>query len=95
MWSFGYTDTIGDNGPVETVWGEETTFSAAIRQLRENVLFEAKEADESESEAYEVLIADISDIADDPGIMDDPDQWEEEDFFLQNNSLRSYWVVTD
>ena len=95
MWSFGYTDTIGDNGPTNVVWGEETTFSAAIRQLRENVLFEAKEADESDSEAYEVLLADISDIADDSGIMDDFDQWEDEEFYLQNDSLRSYWVVTD
>lgn len=97
MWSFGYTNPLSshqDDTDGDVLFGEENTFSEAIRQLHENVLFEVKSAEEYEIMAYEQLLIDISDIMDDPGIMDDPDQWEDQTFTFQIGDFSvDYWIV--
>jgi hypothetical protein len=90
MWTFGYTEwEITENeenssdpclSPIKVVLGEERTFSQAISGLLKYVQNCLNEAEEYELECWQALEADIRDIHDDPGIMDDPDMWEDETF---------------
>jgi len=90
MWTYGYTewdltdkmDTSADPcmSPIEVILGEERTFAQAITNLLKWVQNEMNEAEEYEMDNWSALEADIRDIHDDPGIMNDPDQWEDTTF---------------
>ena len=43
---------------------------------------------------FERILADISDIKDDPGIMDDPDQWEDMEFTDDKGEI-TYYVIEE
>lgn len=92
-WSFGYTDPFGnENYAVDVIYGEETTFALAVKGLYESVLFEASRAESYMDDHYAQVLADISGTMDDPGIMDDSDQWEDMSFHDEIGEIE-YWVV--
>lgn len=79
-WSVGFTTHEADAPDVTLV--EVSTFSEGMNFLEGHfkaILDNMDEMDNDRDE-YECLLADVQDISHDPGIMDDPDQWEDEDF---------------
>lgn len=87
-WSVGFAHSNGD----VTYLYHVVTFPEGMRKLYTYVVGEMDSSDESESEEWLTLIADISDIKDDPGIMGDPDQWEDEEFWVTDGH---YYVIQD
>jgi hypothetical protein len=87
-WSVGFAT----NGGESTHLYDDVTFPEGMRKLHAYVVGEMEASDESESEEWQTLIADISDIKDDPGIMDDPDQWEDEEFWVNDGH---YYITQD
>lgn len=97
MWEFGYTEWIpedssknGDDDPVApktTVWGECSTFSEAIDMLYGYVADMVKKGNSEFSDD----LFDIRVIMDDPGIRNDPDQWEDIDFY--GNEHKEFFVT--
>ena len=88
-WNVGFTY----DGEEETILEEEVSFKKGINVLYRyvgNLLKRNENNEDVDLDAYEVLLADISDIKDDPGIMDDSDQWEDEDFYGPGITL---WLV--
>lgn len=92
MWVFGYTEWETDYNadcqdptftPVDHDLGEVRTFSQAVSELLKYVQNEMNEAEEYEMDNWSKLEADIRDIHDDPGIMSDPDMWEDTTFYDQ------------
>lgn len=84
-WSAGFTSNEPET--VDTItFVEDETFRYALRFLRKHVMTILENMDESDNlrEEYEVCLADINDIYNDPGIMTDPDQWEDLDFYVEN-----------
>jgi len=99
MWSFGQTRWVPEDSssdapfePVQTVFGECSTFSEAIDLLYGYVEDLLKRAQRSEASQYEGVLADINVIRNDPGIRYDPDQWEEMDFYNKSGDL-TYFVT--
>jgi hypothetical protein len=92
MWSLGYTDHFADEGPEDVHMGDCSTFALAIRELYDNVQKMAVDADEYEQSYYEVILADILDIMNDPGITYNPDQWEDLEFYVLDGAI-TFFVV--
>jgi len=86
-WASGiyYPDTKSTNEFVSN-----TTFGHALRTMLKEAQERTNDAydnnDHETGKMYEVLVADIRDIADDEGIMDDPDMWEEQTFYLDDDT---------
>lgn len=93
MWTYGYVEwecdaeSVNEKDPtlhpVDVILGECVTFSQAVTELLKWVQNEMNEAEEYEMDNWSILEAGIRDIHDDPGIMDDPDQWEDASFYDQ------------
>lgn len=91
MWAFGYTEWDCDEGsenekdpslhPIDVVLGECVTFSQAVSELLKYVQNQLNEAELYQMECWQLLESDIRDIHDDPGIMNDSDQWEDQTFY--------------
>jgi len=79
-WSYGIYNEDTDE---HFLLVEDVTFPQAIREL----LKLAEEDNETKE-----LISNIREIADDPGIMDDPAQWEDFDFYGPNDYI---WFVME
>ena len=80
MWSFGYSDYISGEDTIDVFWGESASFVDALSELYDNVEKEANDAEEYEMAHYVQVLADISDIKNDPSFSEDPDQWEDMEF---------------
>lgn len=89
MWSFGYTDQFCEDGPIDVIWGEASTFVEAIAELLENVEKEASDADSSLFDHFEQVIANIRIVADDPAYVD-PDLCEDLDFTDEIGEINYY-----
>jgi len=92
MWSFGYTDPISEDHPIDVFWGEASTFREAVSELHDMVEKMASEAESYEEDHFGQVISDIRTILEDPGIMYDPDQWEDKEF-TDNYGEIVYYVV--
>lgn len=86
-WNVGFTPDDGK----DTVLGEDVSYRKGMAILmqyaQENL---EKSCIISEVCSWELLVADIKDLLDDPGIMDDPDSWEDEDFY---GPAITIWIV--
>lgn len=92
-WSFGYSDPFGsEECSLDVIWGEETTFALAVKALYDNVLAEAAKSESYQDDHFAQVLDDISGIMCDPGIMDDPDQWEDMSFHDELGEIE-YFVV--
>jgi len=87
-WSVGFATNAGESALLY----HDVTFPDGIRKLYEYVQGEAEQSEESDMSEFETLLADISDIKDDPGIMDDPDQWEDEEFWIEDGH---FYILED
>lgn len=89
-WSAGYTVDMNEKTQlgVDTPLGDFAKFTDAIRALHAYATLLDEHVEECET-----LIADIDDIRKDPGIMDDPDQWEDMDFPTDRENNLTFWVV--
>lgn len=78
-WSVGVEHNNGDE---LTIWADDVTFPEGMRILLEKVQ-NAYMEDSTDNNAsdYLLIIGDITDITDDSGIMDDPDQWDDNSFY--------------
>jgi hypothetical protein len=88
-WSIGFTR----DGEQDTILDDNVQFVEGIHNLYESVQKAIQRAESEESDdmyGLEVMLADILDIKDDAGIMEDPDQWEDWDFF---GPEVTYWIV--
>jgi hypothetical protein len=67
-----------------TLIGEDMTFQNGMHKLLETAKFNLEHdksiMDDETHEEYDTLIDEISEIVDDPGFMEDPDQWEDFEF---------------
>lgn len=78
-WSVGVE---WNNGKESTIFGDDVTFRKGMHILAEMVQKELTIVEGTELQnPYETLLADIKDIKDDPGIMEDSDMWEDETFY--------------
>lgn len=91
-WSVGFTCTEQDAPDVTLVTVD--TFSEGMRWLEAHIVSILDDLPESDTfyEEYQTLLADIQDISQDSGIMDDPDQWEDEDFWY---ATITFWITQD
>lgn len=91
-WSVGFTSNEFDAQDVTLATVD--TFSEGMRWLEAHISSILSKMDEmnDEREEYQTLFADITDISHDSGIMDDPDQWEDENFY--GDSIM-FWLVQD
>lgn len=88
-WNVGFTY----DGEEDTVLKEDVTFESGVNVLYRyvgNLLKRNENNEDVDLDAYEAVGGEISDIKDDPGIMDDPDQWEEMEFYGPSITL---WIV--
>ena len=81
-WSVGYLQDDGE----ETHFANFATFGKGMAHLEGHVLTVLDNMEESDNlrKEYETVFADIKDISRDPGIMDDPDQWEDLEFYTES-----------
>lgn len=104
MWSYGKTEWVpedqsktGDDDLVvriDVIWGECSTFVEAMDLLYEKIVRMVDEGSETDMHLLLTLMMDIKDIKDDPGIRYDPDQWEDEEFPIDNGNIE-YFVIQD
>lgn len=94
MWSFGYDDPFAGDSTQSVYLGSASTFPAAVDELLSNVEKMASDAEKYEESIYEEIISSIRTIADDPAYREDPDQWEDMDFFDESGNI-NLWVVED
>lgn len=94
MWSFGYTDYFMPEGPEDVHMGECSTFVLAVAELYENVEKMAVDADSYEKEWYDTVLGEIRTIKTDPAYAEDPDQWEDMEFFALDGAI-CFYVVED
>ena len=86
-WSVGFTL----DGEDDTVFADNVSFRKGMNILYQNALTNANKAQDSElNDEWLILVSDIKDILGDEGIMGDPDQWEDEDFY---GPEVTYWIV--
>lgn len=90
MWSFGYTDYIGENHPIDVMWGESSRFTDAVTELFDNVTELAAKCDSYQDDHYAAVLSDISDIMLDPAYREDPDQWEDMAFHDEMGEIEYY-----
>jgi len=65
-WSFGYSDYLCEDGPIDVHLGSASTFVAAVAELYDNVEKMAVDADSSCYDHFVQVLHDISVIKDDP-----------------------------
>jgi hypothetical protein len=86
MWIYGHTDYSGEPY-LDVVLGEESDFPSAVAGL---VKYVRDQQDDTVWDAYATLMDSILIIHDDPGIMGDPDIWEDMTFY---DSYDNEWYV--
>lgn len=91
-WSVGFKTTELNATDVRLT--EVSTFRAGMDFLEAHIVAILDNLGKTDNlrEEYVTLLADIQDISHDPGIMDDPDQWEDEDFY--GNTI-VFWITED
>jgi hypothetical protein len=91
-WESGvlYADT-----DIPALIAEDVTFGEGMRKLLETAKFnlehDESRMDDETHEEYNTLIEEISEIVDDPGIMEDPDHWQDFDFEGPNQTTWYIW----
>jgi hypothetical protein len=88
-WSVGYTK----DGAEPVVLDDNVQFGEGMHLLVEGArkaIYEAEQSESNDMYQLEMMLAVILDINNDPGIMDDLDQWEDMDFF---GPEVTYWIV--
>lgn len=88
MWSYGQTVFKENIGSVDDVFGDVSTFTEAMDLLYDYV--EKAATAIPEMSEYETLLVDMKLIKDDPGIRNDPDQWEDEEFWDNSGELNFF-----
>jgi hypothetical protein len=91
-WSVGFT-SHEYNAPDVTLATVEL-FSTGMQWLEQHVrsVLDNMGETDNDREEYKMLLSHITDVSQDSGIMDDPDQWYDEDFY--GDSI-TFWVVED
>jgi len=79
-WEVGFATNAGEN----THFAHGLTFRTGLLELLAETVYLLGEANESDTVALWTVIKDIQDILKDPGIMDDPDQWEDKEFWVED-----------
>jgi hypothetical protein len=92
MWTYGYTDHFDPEGTKDTDFGYSEDFTVALSELRDNVEKMAVDADKYEEDWFDQIISDIDLILHDPGITEDPDQWEDQEFYALDGAITFYLI---
>ena len=91
-WSVGFTSTEQDAPNVHLFTSEYYSVGMVWLEAHITSILDNMGEMDNLREEYQTLLADIRDISRDSGIMDDPDMWDDEDFY--GDSV-TFWIVQD
>lgn len=88
VWEVGFATNDGEN----TTFAHGLTFRDALERLRREVQKQQLRVSESEMFDLKETEDDITVILEDSGIVDDPDQWEDQEFWHDDGH---YYLIED